>query len=89
MWVWAIPIRKLSVRQIFLKDFLTVVTIVLSNQRAMTGVKLIKPIGSQREIGIWLLQTRLCITHINTATILFKPTRLSLLEDILIVTLVG
>ena len=42
-----------------------------------------------REIGIWLLQTRLCITHINTATILFKPTRLSLLEDILIVTLVG
>ena len=58
-------------------------------QRAMIGVTFIKPIGSQREIGIWLLQTRLWITHINTAIILFKPTRLSLLEDILIVTLVG
>ena len=55
----------------------------------MIGATLIQPIGSQYEIDIWLLQTRLWITHINTATILFKPTRLSLLEDILIGTLVG
>ena len=63
--------------------------IVLSKQRAMTEVTSIQPIGSQHEIDIWLLQTRLWISHINTATILFKPTRLSLLEDILFVTLVG
>ena len=81
--------RKLGVRQIFIKDFLTIAMIVLSNQRAMTKVMSIQPIGSQHEIDIWLLQTRLQITHINTATIFYRPTRLSLLEDILIVTLVG